>query len=119
MPSEGADDVMQVPAQDLFEQQSEHWSFLTNHAVVLLYMVNHPDDTMYTVASNLNMRERLVAQIIADLRHHGYLEATRNGRRNHYSVNLEMPLRRRHPFGSTTVRQLASAFSQDPLLQTA
>jgi hypothetical protein len=119
MPSEGVDDVIEVPAQDLFDSQSEHWSFLTNHAVVLLYMVNHPDDTMYTVAGRLNMRERHVAQIIADLRHQGYLEATRNGRRNHYSVNLEMPLRRRHPFGTTTVRQLATAFSQDPLLQTA
>lgn len=70
------------------------WTLLTNHGTVLLYIADHPDDTMHSVAHALGLTERTTATMIAELRTTGYLSVERRGRNNHYSVNPRMPLRR-------------------------
>lgn len=71
-----------------------HWTFLTNHATVLLYIAGHPDDTMRSIASTLGLTERTTAAAIADLRDSGHIAVRRRGRHNHYTVNGKLPLRR-------------------------
>jgi len=78
-----------------------HWTFLTNHAAVLLHLAGHPDDTMRSVAASLGLTERTAAAVIADLRAAGYIRVRRRGRHNHYNVNQRMPLRRQAHTGST------------------
>ena len=87
-----------------------HWTFLTNHGTVLLYIADHADDTMHSVAHALGLTERTTAAVIAELRATGYLFVERRGRNNHYSVNEGMPLRR-GPHARFRVRALLGALS--------
>ena len=48
---------------------------------------------MREIATLVGITERAVQRIIAELVEDGYLTLQRAGRRNHYSVNLEAPLR--------------------------
>ena len=54
------------------------------------------------MASVLGMSERTVAAVIADLRAEGYITVHRHGRRSHYEINHDMPLRRSY-FPGTTI----------------
>jgi len=69
------------------------WTFVTNHFVVLLCLAEDPNIRITDVAERVNLTERSVQGIVADLVDAGYLTRTRLGRRNHYKINREMPLR--------------------------
>lgn len=71
------------------------WTFLTNHAHVLLCIAREPELRMRDVAALVGITERAVQRIVADLEAAGYLERSRQGRRNHYDVREDLPLR--HP----------------------
>ncbi len=69
------------------------WTFLTNHARVLLLIVDDPDARMREIADAVGITERAVQRIVADLEADGYVTHERVGRRNHYGVRLDQPLR--------------------------
>ena len=71
------------------------WTFLTNHAHVLLCVTRDPGVRLRDVAASVGITERAAQRIVADLVDAGYLERTREGRRNRYVLNAELPLR--HP----------------------
>jgi predicted DNA-binding transcriptional regulator len=72
-----------------------HWTFLTNHAHVLMCVARDPGMRLREVADTVGITERAAQKIITDLVQAGYLERERVGRRNHYRLNPELPLR--HP----------------------
>ncbi len=74
---------------------SASWSFLTNHAHVLLCISEDPDVTVRDLALQVGITERAVMRIIGELDEAGAIERTREGRRNHYTVHRELHLR--HP----------------------
>lgn len=63
------------------------WTFLTNHAHVLLAIARDPTARLRDVADVVGVTERAAHTIVADLEAAGYLRRTRVGRRNHYTVN--------------------------------
>lgn len=71
------------------------WTFLTNHAHVLLLISHDADLRMRDVAEQVGITERAVHRIVHDLTEAGYLEVEKHGRRNHYAVKRSLPLR--HP----------------------
>ncbi len=71
------------------------WTFLTNHAHVLLCIARDPGIRLRDVATRVGITERAAQRIVADLTAAGYLSATREGRRNRYQVHPTLPLR--HP----------------------
>ena len=71
------------------------WTFLTNHAHVLLLISRDPDIRVRELAEQVGITERAAHRIVADLVDAGYLSRARVGRRNHYVVHPERPLR--HP----------------------
>ena len=71
------------------------WTFLTNHALVLSHMARHPRTTARELGDAIGITERATRRIIADLDEAGYIIKTREGRRNRYRVNTDLPLR--HP----------------------
>jgi predicted transcriptional regulator len=71
------------------------WTFLTNHAHVLLCIAAEPEVLMRDVATRVGITERAVQRIVADLEEAGYLVRQRVGRRNEYSIKGDLPLR--HP----------------------
>jgi DNA-binding IclR family transcriptional regulator len=68
------------------------WSFLTNHARVLLFIADHPDARLRDLAAALDLTERTAYAIVADLSESGYVVKERDGRRNRYHVQDHLPL---------------------------
>ena len=69
------------------------WTFLTNHAHVLLLIARDRAIRVRDIAAQVGITERAVQRIIGDLEAAGYLERQRDGRRNHYAVRATLPLR--------------------------
>lgn len=74
------------------------WTFLTNHSHVLICLWRRPDARLRDVAQRVGITERAVQAIVADLEEAGVLTRTRQGRRNHYTIHDDAPLR--HPVES-------------------
>jgi len=71
------------------------WTFLTNHAHVLLCIAGDPGIRGRDIALQVGITERAAQRIIADLEEAGYLSHVRVGRRNRYNVHPDAHLR--HP----------------------
>jgi len=71
------------------------WTFLTNHAHVMICVAQDPNIRLRDVAERVGITERAAQRIVADLVEAGYLERSREGRRNSYRLNPDLPLR--HP----------------------
>ena len=71
------------------------WRFLTNHAHVLERIASDPTVRLRDISASVGITERAAASIVNDLVEAGYLTRSRIGRRNHYDVHDELPLR--HP----------------------
>lgn len=71
------------------------WTFLTNHAHVLLCLARQPDMLLREVALAVGITERAVQKIVADLERGGVITRERQGRRNSYGINPRVHLR--HP----------------------
>jgi predicted ArsR family transcriptional regulator len=79
------------------------WTFLTNHAQVLLCIAREPDIRIREIAVAVGITERAAQRIVGDLVDEGYVSRKRVGRRNEYVVNsharLRHPLARDHEIG--------------------
>lgn len=71
------------------------WTFLTNHAHVLLCIAADPTIRIREIADLVGITERAAQRIVAELEAEEYITHRRVGRRNHYTVHGERPLR--HP----------------------
>jgi DNA-binding MarR family transcriptional regulator len=65
----------------------QRWTFLTNHARVLICAGRWPDARVRDIAKQVDITERQVISILNDLETAGYLSRERVGRRNHYRIN--------------------------------
>ena len=76
--------------------QTEHrWTFLSNHAHVLICLARDPEIRLREVAERIGITERAVLSILSDLEAEGLVRRHREGRRNSYELHLDHPLR--HP----------------------
>ncbi len=69
------------------------WTFLTNHARVLLCIAHDPGARLRDIAASLGITERSAYGIITDLVQAGYVVKQRDGRRNRYRIEANLPLR--------------------------
>ena len=69
------------------------WTFLSNHAHVLLCIAREPELRLREMALRVGITERAVQRIVADLEEGGYLSRSREGRRNRYEVHPDRPPR--------------------------
>jgi len=83
------------------------WTFLTNHAHVLLCLSTDRGMRLRDIAAAVGITERAAQRIVAELVADGYLTRRRDGRRNHYELHPELPLRhpleRNHQIGELLV----------------
>lgn len=87
--------------------QPAHWTYLTNHAHVLVCLARDPDARIRDIARRVGITERAVQAIVTDLESAGAITRTRSGRRNHYEIRGDAPLR--HPIeASSDVASLLS-----------
>jgi DNA-binding MarR family transcriptional regulator len=69
------------------------WSFLTNHARVLVCIAHDPGMRLRDIAASLGITERSAYGIVTDLTEDGYVVKERDGRRNRYQIQSHLPLR--------------------------
>lgn len=94
------------------QRANKTWTFLTNHARVLIRIARVPDSRMRDIADSTGITERAAQLIVADLEEEGYLTHTRVGRRNVYTINPDLPFR--HPAEADhDVQALISLFADD------
>ena len=90
------------------------WTFLTNHAHVLICLAGDPTLRIRDLAVWVGITERAVHRILSELAASGYVTRVRDGRRNHYHLDLDLPMRhvleRSHP-----VRNLTGAVAVYPV----
>src|SRR3954454_6243460 len=73
--------------------EARTWTFLTNHAQVLLCVAATPDIRLRDVAERVGVTERSTQRILSELVAAGYVKATREGRRNRYTVDRDHAMR--------------------------
>jgi len=71
---------------------SVEWSFLTNHARVLLCIAEEPTVRLRDIGDRVGVTERAALRIVNELVAAGYVSRQRHGRRNHYTVHRHLPL---------------------------
>lgn len=69
------------------------WSFLTNHARVLVCIAHDPGLRLRDIGELLSLTERTVFGIVTDLTDAGYVVKEKDGRRNRYRIQHHLPLR--------------------------
>jgi len=87
-PGSGVEDPSSAPIVGRVD-----WTFLTNHAHVLLAIARDHQVTLRETAARVGITERAAQSIVADLVAAGYLTRTRVGRRNSYTIQANRPLR--------------------------
>ena len=68
------------------------WSFLTNHARSLVLIAHDPDIRLRDIAAMLGITERNAHSIVTDLAESGYVLKEKDGRRNRYQIQADLPL---------------------------
>jgi predicted transcriptional regulator len=71
---------------------SRGWTFITNHAQVLLAVAQQPDVRVREIAAVADITERYAYQMLRDLQDTGYVERRREGRCNLYRINRDLAI---------------------------
>lgn len=71
---------------------ASNWSFLTNHARVLLCIARDPGVRLRDIAATVGITERTAYGIVTDLAKAGYVVREKDGRRNRYQIQVHLPL---------------------------
>ena len=88
-----------------------HWDFLTNHALVLIHVIDHQRSTLREIAAAVGITERAALSILRALEEDGMISRQKEGRRNRYWVNTQALLRHRRQ-GPYSVEELAEGLRQ-------
>jgi len=85
---------------------TQSWGFLTNHALVLVYVVRNSESTVRDISEGVGVTERAALAILRVLDDEGIVNRHKEGRRNTYSVNFEqLAAYRREGTASLTPRE--------------
>jgi DNA-binding MarR family transcriptional regulator len=76
------------------ETSDRGWQFVTNHTQVLLCIAREPDVRLRDIADSVGITLGSAQRIVAELIEAGFIERTREGRRNRYVVNRNSPMLR-------------------------
>jgi MarR family len=74
------------------EHATRGWTFLTNHAQVLVCIARDPGLRLRDIGERVGITERAAHRIVTELADARYITRQRNGRRNQYTINGHFPL---------------------------
>ncbi len=72
--------------------QPTTWSFLTNHARVLICIAQDPGVRLREIGDAVGITERAAHRIVGELVDAGYVARRRVGRRNRYAIRSDLPV---------------------------
>jgi DNA-binding MarR family transcriptional regulator len=87
------------------------WRFLTNHALVLIHVFEHPRSTLREIADAVGITDRAALAILRQMEEDNCVSRQKVGRRIHYTVNLRAVLADRME-GRYRVRDLIWALAR-------
>ncbi len=90
------------------------WSFLTNHARVLLCIAQDPAIRLRELGDRVGITERAAYNIVTELADGGYITRERDGRRNRYTIHPHLPLPDQLAHKQSIGDLLAILTTQDP-----
>ena len=74
-------------------ESDSQWTFITNHARVLMEIMQNPQVRLRDIARELEITERAAQRIVSELDAEGFLTRERVGRRNVYTVHPKRKMR--------------------------
>ena len=74
------------------QETTPGWTFLTNHAQVLLCIAHDSDVRLREISEHVGITERAAHRIVTELATAGYITRERNGRRTRYTIQSHLPL---------------------------
>src|SRR5579862_919626 len=74
------------------EHATPQWAFLTNHARALICIARDPGARLREIGDRVGITERAAHRIVTELLAAGYITRARDGRRNRYAINADLPL---------------------------
>lgn len=80
------------------ETQRPSWTFLTNHAHVLIALTRDPELRQRDLSRLVGITEGAIQRILGELEEGGFLMKEKVGRRNRYAIHADNPMR--HPLES-------------------
>jgi DNA-binding transcriptional ArsR family regulator len=81
-----------TPPRALRRAPLRSWTFITNHAQVLLAVAQKGDLRVREIAAATDISERYAYRVLRDLEDAGYVERRRQGRCNLYRIHPELAL---------------------------
>ena len=84
------------------------WALLTNHALVLIHVIEHPRSTLREIADATGVTDRAALSLVRALEEDAILLRRKEGRRNVYSVDIDALMAHKH-HGQYSIGQLAAA----------
>jgi DNA-binding IclR family transcriptional regulator len=74
------------------QEEPQPLSFLTNHAQVLVCIAHDPGLRLREIGETVGITERAAHRIVGELAAAGFISRERQGRRNHYTIQTQLPL---------------------------
>jgi DNA-binding IclR family transcriptional regulator len=74
------------------QEEPQPLSFLTNHARVLVCIAHDPGLRLREIGETVGITERAAHRIVGELAAAGFISRERQGRRNHYTIQTQLPL---------------------------
>jgi hypothetical protein len=84
------------------------WGLLTNHALVLIHVIEHPRSTLRDIAAAVGITDRAALSLLRALEADAIVSRKRDGRRNVYTVDIDALMAHRS-HGTYTIAEIASA----------
>jgi DNA-binding Lrp family transcriptional regulator len=84
------------------------WGLLTNHALVLIHVVEHPNSTLREIADNVGITDRAALSLLRALEEDDIITREKVGRGNQYTVNVDALMTHRS-YGKYSLGQIAAA----------
>ncbi|MBI2724294.1 MAG: winged helix-turn-helix domain-containing protein [Chloroflexi bacterium] len=89
------------------ERPRPRWGLLTNHALVLIHVIEHPRSTLRDIAEAVGITERAALSLLRALEYDSIIARRKEGRRNEYTVDIDALMAHR-THGSYSISQIAS-----------
>jgi hypothetical protein len=83
------------------------WGLLTNHALVLIHVIEHPKSTLRNIADEVGITDRAALSILRMLEEDDIVARRKEGRSNVYTVDIAALMA--FPGGNYSISQLANA----------
>jgi DNA-binding transcriptional ArsR family regulator len=84
------------------------WGLLSNHALVLVHVVENPRSTLREIADAVGVTDRAANSLLRAIEQDGIITRRKEGRKNVYSVDLDALMKHRS-YGRFSIGQIAAA----------